>query len=86
MRLIKNVNAYPLIIMILMVAIPMFISGCATSYMEFIETLNEREVQSCIEYNGSVNYGTGIGGSSGSLHGITVTGGAPLELCKELLR
>lgn len=62
------------------------LSGCQ-SYLALVEGLNERQVQSCLEYNGAANLGgAGIGASSGALHGITATGGANLETCVELLR
>lgn len=67
------------------VTIPLILFGC-TSYLKFIDGLNEREVQSCLEYNGAISTGTGFGSSSGSLRGITATGGASLETCLALIK
>ena len=62
-------------------------TGCSQgSLLRLADALNERQIKSCLEYNGAINFGAGVGGSSGSLHGITVTGGAEFELCSQLLR
>lgn len=59
-----------------------FLSGCSTrDYLTIIDGFNALEIQSCLEYHGSVN----IGSAAGALRGVTVTGGASLELCKEVL-
>ena len=55
--------------------------GCQ-SYLSLIDGLNQREVQSCLEYQGMIRAGTGAGGH---LRGITMTGGADIEVCRELL-
>lgn len=52
------------------------VSGCQ-SYLTFINGLNEREIKSCIKYIGQFR--------SVTIEGLTVTGGAALELCKEIL-
>lgn len=61
------------------------LSGCQ-SYLSLIDGLNERGVESCLDYNGSARVGSFLAGGSGALHGITVTGGATLEDCVNLLR
>lgn len=61
------------------------LTGCGTHYTNLIDGLNERQVQSCLDYNGTASLGFGPGAGQGGLHGITVTGGAPLADCKEIL-
>jgi hypothetical protein len=61
------------------------LGGCS-SYLSLIDGLNKRQVQSCLEYNGATNLGSGFFSGSGGLHGVTATGGASLEMCTELMR
>lgn len=59
------------------------LSGCG-GYIQFIDGLNERQIQSCLRYNGTTRVGTLYGGE-GALRGITATGGASVADCRELL-
>lgn len=65
-------------------ALALSLSGCQ-SYLSLIDGLNQRQVQSCLNYNGAISLGAGVGGS-GALHGITATGGATLEDCIKLMQ
>ena len=47
--------------------------GC-TSFASLANTLNDRQVQSCLFYQGMV-------GPYAHVRGITATGGAPLDVC-----
>jgi hypothetical protein len=57
------------------------LTGCA-GYMKMVNGLNRRNVQSCLQYGGMVG---GIMTGSGTVVGVTVTGGADLELCERIL-
>lgn len=54
----------------------LLLGGCA-NVASLAQTLNDRGVQSCVFYSGS--YGPFVG-----VHGMTATGGVPIEQCREL--
>lgn len=53
--------------------------GCS-SYATFIETLNARQLASCIRWQGAISAGAGMGGSGG-VSAFTVTGGMAIKDC-----
>lgn len=53
--------------------------GC-TSFASFANTLNERQVQSCIKWSGFV--GGSLAGGVVQVVGLTATGGATLRMCQ----
>lgn len=55
------------------------LSGCS-SYAQFIDTLNSRNLSSCLYYTGTVNGGYGASGGL-LIRGVSVTGGADLAQC-----
>ena len=57
------------------------ISGCA-GLSQLTEQLNARQLTSCIRWHGSMRAG-GIFGGQVAVEGITATGGAMLESCRE---
>lgn len=59
------------------------ITGCS-GYTRFIDGLNQRQIRSCLKYDGTARIG-GLMGGYGSLEGITATGGAEMQECGDLL-
>lgn len=59
--------------------------GC-NSYERFVETLNERQITSCIQGDLALHGTFGAGGASGAVRVYTATGGAPMADCLRLLR
>ena len=51
-------------------------SGC-TPWTAFVDSLNTRQIQSCLSYRGHA-------GPYVTLRGLTVTGGAPWDACAAL--
>ena len=59
----------------------LFMSGCA-SIASLAATMNERQIQSCLKYQGIV--GGGMGATANvQLNGVTATGGASLQDCMD---
>ena len=56
--------------------------GCQ-GYLSLVEGLNQRELQSCIRYNGSMRVGA-VSGGHVAISGLTATGGAPIDTCYEM--
>lgn len=52
------------------------LTGCASSVASLAETLNQRNVQSCLWYQGSA-------GPYAHIQGVTATGGLPVAQCLE---
>ena len=69
---------YRIIVLLLL----LMLCGCASgSYAKFIEGLNERQITSCVRYQGSMRAGGITTGGSVAIQGITSTGGADLKTC-----
>jgi hypothetical protein len=61
-------------------ALCLALAGCG-SYRGFIDSLNERQLTSCVEYQGTIgNLVTG----GGYIRGLSATGGAELAECHQL--
>lgn len=69
--------------LMLIMAVAVMLTGCS-SYLKVIEGLNERQIQSCLRYDGAVSAGI-VFGANGALRGVTATGGADIAMCPELL-
>ena len=54
-------------------------TGC-TSFNSLVQTLNERQLASCIKWQGSMSAGAGIG-ASGAVQAVTITGGMTMDDC-----
>ena len=63
----------------------LLIAGCS-SYERFVQTLNDRNVSSCIQGDLALHGGYGAGSASGALRVYTATGGADLSTCLRLFR
>lgn len=63
------------VISIVLLGITLWLSGC-TGLASLADTLNTRQVQSCLWYQGAA-------GPYAQVTGVTATGGAKLELCVE---
>ena len=61
----------------------LFLAGCQ-SYASFIEGMETREINSCIE--GSITVGNIVAGGSGLLHVYTATGGQEVGECIRYFR
>lgn len=61
--------------------LPLSLLTSCNSYAKFIDTLNERNVSSCVVWVGQFTAGTLWGGAV-NVRGITVTGGADLPACQ----
>lgn len=58
-------------------------SACS-GYRQFIDSLNERKLQSCIQFDGSIRASGSLFASGHvALEGVTATGGATMEQCLE---
>lgn len=62
--------------LLLVLALP----SCA-NFAQFTDALNNREITSCIAYQGSMRIGT-LGGGHVAISGVTATGGASLRDCQ----
>lgn len=67
------------------VLVGLSVAGCA-SYERFIDTLNARQVTSCVQADLAVGGVLPAGGGSGAVHVYTATGGANLQDCIRVLR
>ena len=57
----------------------LYVTGC-TSFSSLVQTLNERQLASCIKWQGSMSAGAGMG-ASGAVQAMTVTGGMTIGDC-----
>ena len=57
----------------------LLLTGC-TSFASLVQSLNERELKSCVKWGGSIAAGAGMGGQ-GMVQALTVTGGLSIAEC-----
>ena len=70
---------------LLLVVLCLALTGCA-SFHSFIESLNERQLQSCIYYTGTLQAGAVPASGSLYVRALSVTGGATIDQCAALQR
>lgn len=61
----------------LMLLASLLLGGCA-NFTQFTQALNERELTSCIKYQGSMR----VAGGHVAISGVTATGGAKIQDCQ----
>lgn len=59
--------------------VSLLLTGC-TSFASLVQSLNERELKSCVKWGGSIAAGAGIGGA-GAVQALTLTGGMSMDDC-----
>ena len=63
----------------LLLLVSLLLTGC-TSFASLVDSLNQRELKSCVKWGGSIAAGAGIGGM-GAVQALTVTGGMTVDDC-----
>lgn len=70
---------------VLVTLVCLCLAACS-SYERFVETLNTRQITSCVQGDLALHGGYGVGSASGALRVYTATGGADLSVCLRLFR
>ena len=68
-----------------LVLLGLMLSSC-TSFHSFVQSLNDRQLQSCIYYTGTLQAGAVPASGSLYVRALSVTGGATIDQCATFQR